>query len=147
MTIGEKIRYRRQQMGFSVRDLAEKVGVSHGALSKWENNQTKGIPDPQLRKELSRSRPFELSKEEISVALKKALDLTIMGPRDLIDAFVHKVVLSDQSMLIEFNLTEGEGLKTSDLLRFDQKDKWWSIGDAGRTLTIYRGRVLALCPW
>lgn len=48
MTIGEKIRYRRQQMGFSVRELAEKVGVSHATLSKWERGLTKGISDPDL---------------------------------------------------------------------------------------------------
>ena len=45
MTTGERIRYRRQQLGISVRDLAERLGVSHGAITKWENNQTKGIPD------------------------------------------------------------------------------------------------------
>lgn len=50
MTIGERIRFRRQQLGLSVRELSEKVGVSHGALSKWETNKTKGIPDTELKK-------------------------------------------------------------------------------------------------
>ena len=50
MTIGERIRYRRRQLGFSIRELSEKIGVSHGALTKWELNQTKGIPDPEVKK-------------------------------------------------------------------------------------------------
>lgn len=45
MTTGEKIRYRRQQLGLTVRELAAQLGVSHGAVLKWEKNQTKGIPD------------------------------------------------------------------------------------------------------
>ena len=45
MTTGERIRYRRQQLGITVRELAEKLGISHAALSKWENNQTKGVSD------------------------------------------------------------------------------------------------------
>lgn len=45
MTTGEKIRYRRRQLGLTVRELAAQLGVSHGAVLKWEHNQTKGIPD------------------------------------------------------------------------------------------------------
>ena len=48
--IGDRIRLRRNQLGMSVRELAQRVGVSHGALTKWENNQTKGVPDNHLKK-------------------------------------------------------------------------------------------------
>lgn len=48
--IGDRIRLRRNQLGLSVRELAQRVGVSHGALTKWENNQTKGVPDNHLKK-------------------------------------------------------------------------------------------------
>lgn len=50
MTTGERIRYRRRQLGLPIRELAARVGVSHGALTKWENNQTKGVPDSELKK-------------------------------------------------------------------------------------------------
>ena len=50
MTIGEKIRLRRQKLNLSVRELSDKVGVSHGTVSKWELNKTKGVPDPELKK-------------------------------------------------------------------------------------------------
>ena len=36
MAIGDRIRFRRQQLGFSVRQLADKIGVSHATVSKWE---------------------------------------------------------------------------------------------------------------
>lgn len=36
-TIGRKIRRFRQERGMSLKDLGEKVGVSKGLLSRWEN--------------------------------------------------------------------------------------------------------------
>lgn len=89
--IGDRIRLRRQQLGIPVRELAQRVGVSHGTVSKWENNQTKGVPDHHLKK------------------LAKVLDCNILW-------------------LIG--------------LGFDLSGKWWSIECLGRTLIIYRGRVL-----
>lgn len=77
MTIGEKIRYRRQQMGFSVRELAEKVGVSHATLSKWERGLVKGIPDPDL------------------VRLSEALGCNILWLLDMDDAITADGVLEE----------------------------------------------------
>lgn len=68
MTTGEKIRFRRRQLGISIRDLAKTIGVSHGALTKWELNQTKGISDHHF------------------AALAKALDCNILWLLDLDDA-------------------------------------------------------------
>ena len=77
MTIGEKIRHRRQQMGFSVRELAEKVGVSHATLSKWERGLTKGISDPDL------------------VRISEVLDCNVLWLLDLDDAITLDGVLSE----------------------------------------------------
>lgn len=77
MTIGEKIRFRRRALGITVRELADRVGVSHSALSKWENNQTKGIPDPQLRK------------------LAEVLDCNILWLLDMDDAITADGVLEE----------------------------------------------------
>ena len=77
MTIGEKIRYRRQQMDFSVRELAEKVGVSHATLSKWERGLVKGIPDLELKK------------------LAEVLDCNILWLLDMDDAITADGVLEE----------------------------------------------------
>lgn len=43
MTIGEKIRERRKELGLSQEQLAEKIGVSRQTISTWE--QDRGLPD------------------------------------------------------------------------------------------------------
>ena len=40
MTLGEKIKYYRRNENFSQENLAEKVGVSRQAVSKWESNKS-----------------------------------------------------------------------------------------------------------
>ena len=77
MTTGEKIRYRRQQLGLSVRELSEKLNISHGALSKWENNQTKGISDQYF------------------AALAEALDCNVLWLLDLDDAITVDGILEE----------------------------------------------------
>ena len=77
MTIGEKIRLRRQQLNLSVRELSDKVGVSHGTVSKWELNKTKGVPDPELKK------------------LAAALDCNILWLLDMDDAITLDGVLEE----------------------------------------------------
>lgn len=99
-----------------------------------------------LKADLASLRPFELTRDQIRFALQKSLDLTIMSPQDLIKAFVHRVVLYDDRLLIEFNIGDGEGLKTSELLGFGQSSDWCTNRITGRTLTVYRGRVLLVCP-
>ena len=48
MTTGEKIKYRRQALGYTVRDFADKIGASHSNLSKWERGDVKTIKAPML---------------------------------------------------------------------------------------------------
>ena len=50
-TLGEKINNLRKQKGMTQDDLAEKVGVSSQAVSKWEKNLS--IPDLPILIELS----------------------------------------------------------------------------------------------
>lgn len=51
MNIGEKIKTLRQQNGLSQEGLANKLGVSRQAITKWETNR--GIPDIENLKSLS----------------------------------------------------------------------------------------------
>ena len=88
-----------------------------------------------------------LSRDVIRQGLQLSLLEDHVDDAAVIRIFVHQVVLWDDRILLEFNFQAGDGLETSELLGFELVGDWWSIGDAGRTLTIYRGRVLALCSW
>ena len=43
MTLEEKIKHYRKQAGLSQKKMAEKIGVSRQAITKWENGT--GTPD------------------------------------------------------------------------------------------------------
>ena len=43
MTLEEQIKYYRKQAGLSQEKMAEKIGVSRQAITKWENGT--GTPD------------------------------------------------------------------------------------------------------
>lgn len=52
MTIGESIRHHRKRLGLTQLELAERVGVSVQAISKWETNT--GLPDIAMAVPLAR---------------------------------------------------------------------------------------------
>ena len=43
MNIADRIQYLRKQKGYSQEELADKVGVSRQAVSKWESEQSTGF--------------------------------------------------------------------------------------------------------
>ena len=51
MTVGEKIKEARKQVGLTQEQLSEKLGISRSAVAKWETD--KGIPDVDNLKILS----------------------------------------------------------------------------------------------
>ena len=59
MNLGEKIFKLRKEKGFSQEVLAEKLGTTRQAVSKWENNQ--GFPETE--KLLQLSNIFEVSTD------------------------------------------------------------------------------------
>lgn len=61
MTFSEKLKSMRKQSGMSQEKLAEKIGVSRQAITKWENNS--GIPD--IENLLSISSLFNVSVDEL----------------------------------------------------------------------------------
>ena len=73
MTFGEKLFKLRKEKGFSQETLAEQIGTTRQAVSKWENNQ--GFPETE--KLLQISDIFEISldfllKDEQSSDERKA---------------------------------------------------------------------------
>lgn len=53
MKLPEKIQRERKKMGLSQEKLAEKIGVSRQAITKWEN----GLASPELEKIVSLPQP------------------------------------------------------------------------------------------
>ena len=61
MTLAEKLKSIRKQAGMSQEQLAEKLGVSRQAVTKWETNA--GIPD--IENVMALSALFDISMDEL----------------------------------------------------------------------------------
>ena len=61
MTLGERIQYYRRKNGMSQEQLAEALGVSRHAVSKWELDAAQ----PDLDKALPLARTFGVSADEL----------------------------------------------------------------------------------
>lgn len=66
MTFSEKLKLYRQQAGMSQEKLAEKIGVSRQAITKWETNA--GIPD--IENMMALSSLFDVTIDELLSAEK-----------------------------------------------------------------------------
>lgn len=60
-TLGERIKYHRKRLGMTQEQLAERMGVSAQAVSKWENNLS--CPDISILPELAEV--FDISLDEL----------------------------------------------------------------------------------
>ena len=49
MTVGEKIKTLRKQLGLTQTELGEKLGVQKNAVSKWETGRVDDIPGSKIR--------------------------------------------------------------------------------------------------
>lgn len=61
MNMADRIQYLRKQKGFSQEELADKVGVSRQAVSKWEGEQS----TPDLKNIITMSDIFETTTDYI----------------------------------------------------------------------------------
>ena len=61
MNIADRIQYLRKQKGYSQEELADKVGVSRQAVSKWESEQS----TPDLEKVIAMSELFEVTTNKM----------------------------------------------------------------------------------
>lgn len=61
VNIADRIQYLRKQKGYSQEELADKVGVSRQAVSKWESEQS----TPDLEKIIAMSELFEVTTDYI----------------------------------------------------------------------------------
>ena len=76
MTIGEKIKHIRKQLGLSQAQFAQQIHISRSAIAKWENNN--GLPDIDNIKMIAQTFSISLDSligDEQSV-WKEKIDLT-----------------------------------------------------------------------
>ena len=68
MSLGERIASYRKKAGYSQEGLAEQLGVSRQAVSKWET----GTADPSTSNLLALAKLFGVSAEELLRSVEKA---------------------------------------------------------------------------
>ena len=61
MNMSDRIQYLRKTKGISQEELADKVGVSRQAVSKWEN----GTSDPNTTNLIALSRLYKVTPEDL----------------------------------------------------------------------------------
>lgn len=62
MSLGQNIKKKRQQMKLSQEYVAERLGVSRQAVSKWETNQS----EPSMKNLIELAELFQISLSELT---------------------------------------------------------------------------------
>jgi len=75
MNMADRIQYLRKIKGISQEELADKVGVSRQAVSKWESEQS----TPDLNKVIIMSEYFEVTTDYILKGIERVTDSKIKG--------------------------------------------------------------------
>ena len=103
-TLGKRIGMLRRQKGLKQDELAEKLGVSPQAVSKWENDQT--CPDISLLPELARM--LEVSVDELLSGKRESTPVVQIVPepqrKDIRDMTLRIVVDSADGDKVRVNL-------------------------------------------
>lgn len=110
MTIADRIQSLRKQKGMSQEELADKIGVSRQAVSKWESEQS----TPDLDKVVIMSELFEVTTDYL---LKGIEPVAVNDHKTMADVVDEKI------------LNEKNGRRAKSIL------KWGLIG-LGAFLTI-----------
>lgn len=101
LTLGKRISVLRKQLGMKQEELAEKMGVSPQAVSKWENDQT--CPDISLLLELSQV--LGISSDELLSGQVKNEQKTELVPEEKRKDLAHMV------LRIEVDAQDGDHVK------------------------------------
>ena len=103
-TIGQRIAALRREKGLKQDELAEKLGVSPQAVSKWENDQT--CPDISLLPQLAKL--LGVSVDELLTGKTEDASPVRMLPeeerKDIKDMMLRIVVTSTEGHLVRVNL-------------------------------------------
>lgn len=142
MTLGERIAYYRGKLGLSQGELAEKLGVSRQAVSKWETDA--GLPD--LERLIALSRLYRITLDELVKG--ESPEETAEAPEEIpVDAVIAKPAAPSGQKTIGYILL-GVGLLCAVLALFLN---WALLIPAGYllicavlclTLRRYAGRII-----
>jgi len=117
---GQRIRMRRKTLGFTLDHVATLVGVTHAAVSQWENGETINIGADNLLK-LSlvlRCNPYELMGIDGSAIALPSIDVSRLARAiEFVDVMLpkHKIKLSPISKAkLLLYLSEGDGALPSE---------------------------------
>ena len=103
MTIGKRIAFFRKEKGLTQEELAQHMGISPQAVSKWENDQT--CPDISALPKLSRL--FGVTVDELLEGREALPAVRVLPPeerRDIKDMLLRVIVDSAQGDKIRVNL-------------------------------------------
>lgn len=100
MTLEEQIKHYRKQAGLSQEKMAEKIGVSRQAITKWEN----GTGTPDIANLMAIADLFQISVDELLsnenqrkssliTSMKVVLNTILMVRRILISSLVEHMLL------------------------------------------------------
>ncbi len=100
-TIGNRISRRRREKGMSQEALAEKLGVSAQAVSKWENDQS--CPDISLLPQLAKL--LDITVDELLAGNSNEVRMIPKGQRKSLEELTLRVrILSADGDKIKVNL-------------------------------------------
>lgn len=91
MTIGERIKKRRLELGLTLEQVGKRLGVSKSAVAKWESGEIQN---------LRRSRFDELAKVLCTTPAE------LLGYQSAIDAHNRVNIYDNNGVLHEYSLTE-----------------------------------------
>lgn len=111
MTLGEQIRQARENKNLSQEELAEQLGVSRQAVSKWENNSS--IPQGMNRELLSKLLELEQSLEAEEKPDNKHSVTMWLGWG------IAALLLLSLSVSIWFNYQKSSGEESGDRVKYD----------------------------
>ena len=103
MTIGKRIAHLRKEKGLTQEELAQHMGISPQAVSKWENDQT--CPDISALPKLARL--FDVTVDELLEGREALPAVRVLPPeqrRDIKDMLLRITVDSAEGDKIRVNL-------------------------------------------
>ena len=89
MNIADRIQYLRKQKGYSQEELADKVGVSRQAVSKWERD----LSCPDINSLPTLAALLNVSVDEL-MQLKKGASDPKKSPKEIINLIMKAVALA-----------------------------------------------------
>lgn len=121
-TIGKRIAALRREKGFKQEELAEMLGVSSQAVSKWENDVS--CPDIMMLHPLSEALGITVDELLTGERADRAVKFTEENKRkDIKDMVIHIIIMSHKGKEVKINLPA--------MLVLDASDPKLSIGGFG----------------